>query len=55
VEDVGIARKYDYKTNQKRQRKRVYVDKGDSKLQNVKHEAIVYISGRQHKMVIHDN
>ena len=48
VEGVGIARKYDYRMNQKKQRKRVYVGKGDSKLQNAKRARLEYIYlGRQ--------
>ena len=43
MEDIGIARNYDYMMNMKKQRKRVYVDKGDSKLQNAKRARLEYI------------
>jgi hypothetical protein len=53
---VGMMEKYDYKVNLKKQRKRVHVNKGDSKLQSTKHARLEYIYLEDNRnMVIHNN
>jgi len=40
---MGIVGKYDYKVNQRKQRRGVHVNKRDSKLQSAKHARLEYI------------